>query len=60
LDQTLIGIDDNFFHLGGHSLKATILVSKIHKIFQVNVPLAEIFKTPTIRNLSRDYIYYMR
>ncbi|MCU0286404.1 MAG: amino acid adenylation domain-containing protein, partial [Acidobacteria bacterium] len=55
LDQTVIGVDDNFFHLGGHSLKATILVSKIHKVFQVNVPLAEIFKTPTIRNLS-NYI----
>jgi amino acid adenylation domain-containing protein len=55
LDQTSIGINDNFFHLGGHSLKATILVSKIHKVFQVNVPLAEIFKTPTIRNLS-NYI----
>ncbi|MCU0289343.1 MAG: amino acid adenylation domain-containing protein, partial [Acidobacteria bacterium] len=55
LDQTSIGIDYNFFHLGGHSLKATILISKINKIFQVNVPLAEIFKTPTIRNLS-NYI----
>ncbi|MCU0289179.1 MAG: amino acid adenylation domain-containing protein, partial [Acidobacteria bacterium] len=55
LDQISIGIDDNFFQLGGHSLKATILVSKIHKAFQVNVPLTEIFKTPTIRNLS-NYI----
>ncbi|HLP47332.1 MAG TPA: amino acid adenylation domain-containing protein, partial [Candidatus Kapabacteria bacterium] len=53
--QTSIGIDDNFFQLGGHSLKATILVSKIHKVFQVNVPLAEIFKTSTIKGLA-NYI----
>ncbi|HLP46705.1 MAG TPA: amino acid adenylation domain-containing protein, partial [Candidatus Kapabacteria bacterium] len=53
--ETSIGIDDNFFQLGGHSLKATILVSKIHKLFQVNIPLTEIFKTPTIQELA-NYI----
>jgi len=50
-----IGTGDNFFELGGHSLKATILVSKIHKAFNVKLPLAEIFSTPTIRGLA-DYI----
>ena len=50
-----IGIDDNFFQLGGHSLKATILVSKIHKELNVKIPLVEIFKTPTIRELA-EYI----
>ncbi|MCU0287155.1 MAG: amino acid adenylation domain-containing protein, partial [Acidobacteria bacterium] len=50
--QTSIGIDDNFFQLGGHSLKATILVSKIHKEFNVKVPLVEIFKLPRIRELA--------
>jgi tyrocidine synthetase-3 len=47
-----IGIDDNFFRLGGHSLKAIILISRMHKVFHVDVPLAEIFKAPTIRGLS--------
>ena len=50
-----IGIDDNFFALGGHSLKATILASKIQKELNVKLPLAELFKTPTIRGLS-EYI----
>ncbi|MDQ1352804.1 MAG: hypothetical protein QG657_3110, partial [Acidobacteriota bacterium] len=50
-----IGIDDNFFRLGGHSLKATSLVSLIHKTFNVQIPLGEIFKRPTIRQLF-DYI----
>ncbi len=49
---TAIGIDDNFFHMGGHSLKATSLGSRIHKVFNVKIPLAEIFKRPTIRELS--------
>lgn len=46
------GIDDDFFEIGGHSLKATLLVAKIHKEFNVQVPLREIFKTPTIRELA--------
>jgi amino acid adenylation domain-containing protein len=48
-----IGIDSNFFQLGGHSLKATILVSRIHKELEVQVPLSEVFNTPFIRGLSR-------
>jgi amino acid adenylation domain-containing protein len=50
-----IGIDANFFELGGHSLKATLLAAKIHKAFNVKVPLVEIFSTPTIRELA-NYI----
>jgi len=50
--QKSIGIDDNFFQLGGHSLKATAMVSKIHKELNVKIPLVEIFKTPTIRELT--------
>ncbi|QUI24146.1 amino acid adenylation domain-containing protein [Vallitalea pronyensis] len=46
------GIKDNFFELGGHSLKATSLVSKIHKVFNVEVPLREVFKKPTVKELA--------
>ncbi|NFB15595.1 non-ribosomal peptide synthetase, partial [Clostridium botulinum] len=48
-----IGINDNFFDLGGHSLKATILISKIHKELNREVPLKELFKSPTIKDLSK-------
>jgi amino acid adenylation domain-containing protein len=51
--QNSLGIDDDFFQLGGHSLKAMILVSKIHKELNVKLPLAEFFKFPTIRGLSQ-------
>ncbi len=50
-----IGINDNFFDLGGHSLKATVLVSQIHKELNVEVPLSEFFKRPTIKQLA-EYI----
>ncbi len=48
-DKSVIGIDENFFQLGGHSLKATLLAAKIHSRFNVKLPLAEIFNRPTIR-----------
>ncbi|MCP4221257.1 MAG: amino acid adenylation domain-containing protein, partial [bacterium] len=54
--QTLpekIGIDADFFEKGGHSLRATILTSKIHKEFNVKVPLADIYTQPTIRELAQ-------
>jgi len=48
-----LGIDDNFFELGGHSLMATRIVSRIHKIFEVEILLQEFFDNPNVRKLSR-------
>ena len=50
-----VGINENFFELGGQSLKATILVSRIRKELNVEVPLKEIFRLENIRGLS-EYI----
>jgi len=52
-EGTLIGIDDNFFEWGGHSLKAALMVSKIHKELNVKIPMVEVFKTPTVAGLSQ-------
>ncbi|MCR3759887.1 amino acid adenylation domain-containing protein, partial [Clostridium felsineum] len=48
-----IGINDNFFTLGGHSLKAMVLMSKIHKELNKEIPLKQLFKSPTIKGLSK-------
>ncbi len=55
LETSAIGIDDPFLQLGGHSLKAALIVSRLHKSYQVEVPLGDIFKYPTIRQLA-DYV----
>ena len=52
VEPTNIGIDDDFFSLGGHSLKATPLISKIHKKMNVNIPIDSLFENPTIRALA--------
>jgi len=49
IQKDIIGINDNFFELGGHSLKATTLIARIHKEFNVKIPLVRIFKNSTIR-----------
>ena len=52
LGMEQVGIDDDFFQLGGDSLKAITITSKIHQALHVKVPLAEIFNTPYIRGLA--------
>ncbi len=53
IDKGIVGIDMNFFDSGGHSLNATVLVAKMHKELNVKVPMVELFRAPTIRELSR-------
>jgi amino acid adenylation domain-containing protein len=53
IEENKISINDNFFHLGGHSLKAAVLISKIHKEADIKVNLLDIFKNSTIRGLAR-------
>jgi tyrocidine synthetase-3 len=53
VEKNLIGIEHDFFQMGGHSLNATLLAARMQKSFNVKVPLAEIFKTPTIRGLAK-------
>ncbi|MBT7409564.1 MAG: amino acid adenylation domain-containing protein, partial [Methylococcales bacterium] len=54
LDVETIGIHNNFFELGGHSLLAVALMAKINECFDREIPLATLFKSPTIHQLSSD------
>ena len=47
-----IGIHDDFFDFGGHSLMAMKLVSQIEERFGMNMPLAEFLEAPTIAGLA--------
>jgi len=47
-----VGIDDNFFELGGHSLQATQVISRIRDSFACELPLHDLFASPTIAQLS--------
>ncbi|TYP74358.1 non-ribosomal peptide synthetase/type I polyketide synthase [Aquimarina intermedia] len=47
-----IGITDSFFDLGGHSLKAMLLITKMNKEFDINILLDELYNNQTIKELS--------
>jgi len=48
-----IGVKDDFFKMGGHSLKATTLISRVYKEMEVIVPLVEVFENPTVEGLAK-------
>ncbi|MEZ4286862.1 MAG: phosphopantetheine-binding protein [Polyangiales bacterium] len=47
-----IGIDDDFFSLGGHSIHAVSLFSRIARELDVDLPLADLLSNPTVRQLA--------
>jgi amino acid adenylation domain-containing protein len=54
-----VGVNDNFFDLGGHSLQAVRVHGKLRAKFEKNVLLFELFQFPTIaamaKYISNDY-----
>jgi amino acid adenylation domain-containing protein len=59
LDVPKVGIHDNFFDLGGHSLKAARLFYLLEQVYGRRLPLAMLFQAPTIAEfasiLSQDH-----
>ncbi|MCE2573782.1 non-ribosomal peptide synthetase [Motilimonas eburnea] len=53
LGVTQVGRDDNFFQLGGHSLAATKLVTKINSRFNINLALKDFFAIETLAHLAQ-------
>jgi natural product biosynthesis luciferase-like monooxygenase protein/amino acid adenylation domain-containing protein len=47
-----IGVEDNFFTLGGHSLRATQVISRVRSFFKVEIPIRAFFDAPTVAALA--------
>ncbi|CAL7961189.1 Peptide synthetase, non-ribosomal [Gammaproteobacteria bacterium] len=53
LNLDIISVNDNFFHLGGHSLLITEMLVKIKKQINADFPLHAFLETPNLANLAR-------
>jgi amino acid adenylation domain-containing protein len=52
LGKNRVGIHENFFEIGGYSMLAVQMFSKIQKKTKLNLPLATLFSAPTIKELA--------
>lgn len=52
LEVEKVGIHDDFFVLGGHSLIAIRMISAIRKLYNIELPIGDIFDYPTIAKLK--------
>ncbi|WP_298731632.1 non-ribosomal peptide synthetase, partial [uncultured Chitinophaga sp.] len=57
LGKERIGVKDNFFDLGGHSLKAIQLVSRINSTFSVRLNIQSIFIAQTVENIGEQIMF---
>jgi acyl carrier protein len=58
LEIDRVGIRDNFFDLGGHSLAAARVVSRVVKQFQLEIPLQSLFQSPTVADMAAVITVY--
>lgn len=58
LNITNIGVMDNFFEMGGHSIKATRYMVRINRTFGIQLYLKDIYQYPTIRELAKRILSY--
>jgi amino acid adenylation domain-containing protein len=54
-----VGVNDNFFFLGGHSLLGTQLIARVRNVFGVELSLRKVFDSPTGAELSAEIEYLL-
>jgi acyl carrier protein len=48
-----VGVNDNFFDLGGHSLMVFKALSRIRDVFEVDVPVQDFFENPSVAEIAK-------
>jgi hypothetical protein len=53
-----VGIQENFFHLGGHSLIATQVISRVRHVFDVDLSFRSVFESPTVEGMTSSLLRF--
>ncbi|WP_055527375.1 amino acid adenylation domain-containing protein [Streptomyces graminilatus] len=56
LDDGPVGVLDHFFERGGHSLKATRVVSRLRRLLGLDVPIRSLFRHPVAEDFARSLV----
>ena len=54
LGRSPVGLHENFFEIGGHSLRATRLTARLRELFHIRLSIRSVFEKPTVAELSRE------
>ncbi|WP_075186283.1 hybrid non-ribosomal peptide synthetase/type I polyketide synthase [Teredinibacter haidensis] len=52
LNMDKVGVDDNFFDIGGNSLLSMMVVTELNDQENITLPLVKLFQHPTVRSLA--------
>ncbi len=55
LEKEQVGVTDNFFRLGGHSLKVIELLGEVSKQLGVEIAYSKLFEFPTVQKLAENF-----
>ena len=54
LGHSPVGLHENFFEIGGHSLRATRLTARLRELFHIRLSIRSVFEKPTVAELARE------
>lgn len=54
LNRDRVGVEDDFFRVGGHSILATRLIARLNDVTQLAVPIRMLFENPTIAKFTQS------
>lgn len=60
LGRDTLGIKDNFFENGGHSISAIQIITKVKKEFQVDIPLKDLFEYPILEDFAKRVDFHKK
>ncbi len=52
LRRKRVGLDDNFFEAGGHSLMAIQIIARVRDLFDIHVPVRDLFENPRLESFA--------